>query len=99
MPAAAAVPERMAVGIAQKTANEHMIPIVATVSAATRNRPGIDGIATASEPAATKKHHSAKAHRRSPVRSEWRPTASIATAEAPQGITEIQPIASGSAVI
>jgi hypothetical protein len=53
IPAAAAVPERMAVGSAQNTANADMIPAVANVSAATRRSPGMPGMALAAKPAAT----------------------------------------------
>src|ERR1039457_630515 len=98
IPAAAATPERSEVGSDQNSDIVHMIPMVANVSATNPAMPGIPGIAEMLNATACSKPASAMCQRRSPVLSEWWPTTIMTIAEAPQGITDSQPMVSGSLV-
>src|ERR1700681_4097452 len=88
MPAAAAVEERKPVGKDQKVATVALIPAAATVSAANPSAPEIPGIADTANADAPISPASAMCQRRSPVRSEWRPTATIEIAAILHGIIE-----------
>ena len=99
MPAAAAVPERMAGGSDQKHTIPERAPAVATVSVAISAQPPIWGRALSANAAPLIRHGAATCHRRSPVRSECPPTTTIAMAAVTHGITEMKPISNVSVVI
>jgi hypothetical protein len=84
MPAAAAVPERKAVGRDQKQETEAMTPQVAMVRAAKLAVAEIPGRALAANAPAATKAGTSVCQRRSPVRSERRPTKSMTPAAGPR---------------
>ena len=85
MPAAADRPPSSCGGIAQKTAASDRNPICAMVKPNTRiHGYGCEATAT-SRPTAVTAAHAATCNRRSPVRSECRPTTTIATNAATNG--------------
>src|SRR5437016_10187482 len=99
MPAAAAVAERKPVGRDQKVATVALIPAAAKVSATNPSTPGIPGMADTANAVAPINPAMAMCQRRSPVRSEWRPTATMEIAAILQGIMESSPTWKGSFVM
>ena len=92
MPAAAALPDSIAVGRTQKLDAAAITPAVATVKQATPAHPDRAGSPDRTKNTAATPAGIAMCHRRSPVRSEWRPTSTIVTAATPQGIVDTRPI-------
>src|ERR1700739_2537420 len=91
IPAAAAVPGSSAVGIDQKGPNMENTPRTATLI---RTIAGPTESVWAASPSAIApvKAGTAVCHRRSPDRSEWSPTHTIASAAATYGIADSTPI-------
>src|SRR5690242_1019508 len=86
-------------GKAQNVVYAAAIPAVATVKAASPAAPETPGIAESENATAPINPAIATCQQRSPVLSEWCPTATIAIAAAPQGIIVSSPIMKGSLLI
>src|ERR1700719_1195829 len=92
IPAAAAEPASIAVGIVQESGKEDKIPAVASESATIAAETFEGNKVLKIRPTPPARAQIAKCHRRSPVRSELLPTNIIATAAQPYGIAAKSPI-------
>ena len=99
MPAAAALPERIAVGSAQNVVIVDIMPAVATVRQARPGHPDRLGRPESANATAATAAPTAMCQRRSCRRSELAPTRTAVIAAAPQGIAETRPMRHGSGVI
>src|SRR5712672_2748263 len=90
MPAAANVPGKTEVGMAQKGPNAPQIPSAATATPH-REMTGLTVAALIKRPAAPTTAEIATCHRRSPCRSEWRPIQTMPTAAIVYGNADENP--------
>ena len=91
MPAAAAVPRKYAVGIAQKVLMLESTPAATSDSASRLGTTRVPVTASSASPQAVARSAPTTCHRRSPVRSECRPQSSMLTPATPQGIVASNP--------